>query len=152
MSTQNVNQLLDQLVRLRVGELDVAHFAQQLGVTPQPTETNPHWQFYEFDLPGGPLAHGELRLARMGGKALLSLRPREPVTLTEENLGLERWGPVHKLDINPAIPPEGTDAYIYLVNGVQVAFQLTHQTRRLRTIALQYGVTQASPRLIVRVD
>ena len=141
MSAQDANQLVDQLVR--VGELDVAHFAQQLGVTPRPTETNPHWQFYEFDLPGGPLAHGELRLARTGGKALLSLRPREPVTLTEENLELERWGPVHNLDINPAIPPEGTDAYIYLVNGVQVAFQLTHQTRRLRTIALQYGVTPA---------
>ena len=52
---------------------------------------------------------------------------------------LKQWGQAVNVDINPQIPPEGTDAYTYAVNGARLSFQLTHVTRRLRTVTIEWG-------------
>jgi hypothetical protein len=41
--------------------------------------------------------------------------------------------------MNPRIPPEGTDAYIYEVGGVRVTFQFTHNSRGLCVVAMEWG-------------
>ena len=82
---------------------------------------------------------GELRLSTSGDRALLSLLPREGQPLTESDLDLKPWGPATYLDINPQIPPEGTDAYSYTVSGARLSFQFTHVTRRLRTVTIEWG-------------
>jgi hypothetical protein len=137
MSAEAVNQLVGDLARLDPPA--VAPVEALLGARLQQTDENPFWTFYQFELPGGPFARGELRLSKAGPHALLGLWPRDDVALTEADLDLGRWGAVLNIDINPRIPPEGTDAYIYPANGARVAFQLTHTSRRLRSVALEWG-------------
>lgn len=50
----------------------------------------------------------------------------------------DQWGQLEGMDINPRIPPEGTDAYIYDVRGVKLSFQFLHHSRTLRSIALEW--------------
>ncbi len=138
MSEQAVNRIVGQLAR--IGALEVARFEELLATVFKRTIENPYWTGYEFELPNGPFARGEFRLDKAGDKALLSLWPRDELALAESDLDLSQWGEVRGIDVNPRIPPEGTDAYIYDVLGVQVSFQLTHHSRRLRSVALEWGV------------
>jgi hypothetical protein len=142
MSAPGLDEMLRRLVK--VPATDEAAFAERLGVALRPAGDNPHWRFFEFELPSGPLRQGELRLSRSGDRALLSLQPREPGALLEEDLDLGQWGPLHNLEISPDIPPEGTETYIYHLDGVQLMFQVTHASRRVQAIALHYGLTPST--------
>ncbi len=138
MNGQPVNQLVDKLVH--GGVPPVVRLEEVLDTTLKPMEeNNPQWHFYQFELKNGSFKGGEFRLSQDGTRALLTLTPREEHPLKEDDLDLRPWGEVRDIDINPRIPPEGTDAYIYDVGGVRLTFQFTHNSRGLRTIAMEWG-------------
>ncbi len=136
MSTQAVDQFVQAIVS--AGAPTLAGLEKLLGTAPKPTQENPHWKCYEFELPGSPFQGGELRLNTAGDRALLSLMPRAQAPVAESDLDFKLWGPIQNLDINPQIPPEGTDAYIYVVQGARLSFQFTHVSRRLRTVTVEW--------------
>ena len=74
-----------------------------------------------------------------GDRALLSLSPRDNAPLAETDFDLRQWGPATNVDINPQIPPEGTDGYTYAVNGTRLSYQFTHVSRHLRTTTVEWG-------------
>jgi hypothetical protein len=137
MSSQQVNPLIKSI--LDGGLPTLAGAEKLLGMTLKAGQENPHWKFYTFELPAGPFKGGELRLSTGGDRALLSLLPREEQALKESDLDLGPWGAARRIDINPQIPPEGTDAYNYTANGARLSFQFTHVSRRLRTVTLEWG-------------
>jgi hypothetical protein len=139
MTTRSLNQLVEALIQ--PGALDVPRFESALQTKFAQTKTNDYWTFYEFKLPKGPFDHGEFRLSNDGSKALLSLWPLPSKAPDEKDLDLKHWGPVSGIDVNPHIRPEGTDAYIYEMRGARVSFQLMHASRRLRSVALEWGAT-----------
>src|SRR5258708_15960177 len=122
MSSQPVDQLLKSI--LNAGAPTQANLEKLLGVTfkPQAGQQNPHWKFYTFELSGGPFKGGELRLSTSGDRALQSLLPRDEQPLKESDVDLKQWGQAINIDINPQIPPEGTDAYTYVANGPRLSF------------------------------
>ena len=140
MDGKTLNKLVEQLAK--VEDLTPKRFAEALSTQVEETDQNKHWTFYEFTLGSGPFERGELRLAKTGDAALLSLWPAENAALAEQDLDLDHWGELINIDINPRIPPEGTDALIYDVHGIQVSFQFLHNSRRLRSVALEWGQTE----------
>lgn len=137
MTKPSINQLVDGLVQ--AGSLDVPRIEGVLQAKLSQVKKNDFWTFYEFKLPKGPFDHGEFRLSNDGSKALLGLWPEASKAPSEKELDLTQWGPISGIDVNPHIHPEGTDAYIYDVQGVRVSFQFMHSSRRLRSIALEWG-------------
>ena len=137
MSAETVNTLVAGLVTPKPPT--VAALEARLGTSLKATRKTSHWTTYEFSLPGGPFAGGEFRLGQSGDQALLSLKPGAAAPLTEDSLDLTPYGAVKNIDINPQIPPEGTDAYIYQSQGVRVSFQFMHDSRRLRTLVLEWA-------------
>lgn len=140
MSGQAVNQLVKQLVNLEA--LELSGFKGILATELRETEQNPYSTFYEFELGEGPFEGGELRLAKDGEWAFVSLRPPENSDLAEADLDLAPWGEISYLNINPDIPPEGTVAVKYEVEQVLVSFQMMYESRRLRSVALEWGRTE----------
>ena len=137
MSGQAVNRIVSQFAHISAFELP--QFEAAVGATFKQTEENPYWTFYEFELSDGPFARGDFRLSKAGGQALLSLWAREEPALVEADLDLRPWGEVRNIDVNPRIQPEGTYAYIYDVSGLKVSFQFTYNSKRLRSVALEWG-------------
>lgn len=123
----------------KVTDPDLEAFAEALGEQPSPTRENPKWAMYELDLDHPQLERADLRLAKTGTGALLSLWAINKNPPTEKDLELGKWGQPISIDINPRIPPEGTVAFVYLVNDVRVAVQMTHTTRKLRSISLEWS-------------
>jgi hypothetical protein len=138
MSAEQVNALVGQLAGNQ--SLQVKSFESLLGTSLKSTSENPYWGFHEFTLSSGPFANGELRLHKTDQKALLSLGARDASGVSQGDLDLKRWGEVRHLNVNPRIPPEGVDSYMYKVNGVQLTFQFTHQSHRLYMVVLEWGV------------
>jgi len=139
MSDQTVNELVRQAVHAKP---DTAQLQEALATTFKKSDENPYWTFYAFELKDGAFAGGEFRLIKEGGKALLSLMAREDAPVAENDLDPSPWGEVRNITASPRIQPEGADAYVYNVDGVQVSFQFTHTSRRLRSVALEWGVTE----------
>jgi len=137
MTKLSLNQVVEALVQ--PGSLEVPRFEKALLAKFTQVKKNDYWTFYEFKQSNGPFDHGEFRLSNDGAKALLGLWPDAPNAPTEKDLDLTRWGPLSGIDVNPDIRPEGTDAYIFDVQGVRVSFQLMHGSRHLRSVALEWG-------------
>jgi hypothetical protein len=135
MSGQSLNATVDKLATAAAPSKEGVEAA--LGTSLQQTKDNPYWTFYEFKLDGDDVTGGEFRKGKDGKSALLILNPVDSVT--EDELALAQRGTVKSIDINPRIPPEGTDTQIYDVNGVRVSFQFTHESRRLRGLALEWA-------------
>ena len=143
MTAVSVNQIINSLTG--VTRLAADEFASRLGAPLAQTDENPYWVFYDFK-PAEPFASGELRLGKQADRALVILSLPEASDLKRADLDLSAWGQLRGLDPNPRIPPEGADAYIYEVNGVQVSFQFTHTSRRLRAVALEWpGKAETGP-------
>lgn len=136
MSAESINKIVEQLTQ--IPEPDLGAFQEALGAKPSPTKENPKWSMFELDLKHPSFDHADLRLAKSGSAALLSLWTPESNGTSEEDLDLTSWGEPVSIDINPRIPPEGTVAYVYLVNDVRVAVQMTHTSRKLRSLALEW--------------
>ncbi|HSB90798.1 MAG TPA: hypothetical protein VLD63_12320 [Anaerolineales bacterium] len=139
MTKQPINQLVEALAQ--PDSLEVPRFEKALQAKFTQTQKNEYWTFYEFKLPGGPFEHGQFRLSSDGSKALLGLWPDPAKAPSEDELDLAPWGMVTNIDINPAIRPEGADAYIYNASGVRVSFQFHHVSRKLRSIAIEWGAS-----------
>ena len=137
MSGQQVDELVKTVIG--AGTPSAAALEKLLGAKLTPTQEHPHWKFYTFALNSGPFLGGELRVSLAGDRALLTLTPRPDAPLSEGDFDLRQWGPATNVDINPQIPPEGTDGYTYAVNGTRLSFQFTHVTRRLRTTTVEWG-------------
>ena len=137
MSGENINQIISQLAH---GAPEPARLQGSLSTSFKQTDENPYWTFHTFELKDGSFAGGEFRQGKAGGRALLSLMAREDSPVTESGLDLKPWGEVRNITASPRIQPEGADAYVYNVDGVQVSFQFTHTSRRLRSVALEWGV------------
>jgi hypothetical protein len=137
MNGETVNQVVNEIVG--VG-LHPGRLQEILATTFTKSDENPYWTFYTFGLKDSPFAGGEFRLSKEGGKALLSLMTGEGSPVNENDLDLSRWGQVRNINISPRIQPEGADAYVYGVDGAQVSFQFTHTSRRLRSVAVEWGV------------
>ena len=137
MSSQTVNELVSQIVH---AGLDSARLQELLAASFKKSAGNPYWTSHKFELKDGPFAGGEFRQSKAGDKALLSLRVRESLPVAVGELDLSPWGPLRNITLSPGIPPEGADAYVYSVAGVQVSFQFTHSSRRLLNVALEWGL------------
>lgn len=142
MKTQTVNQLVDRLVR--VEPLAAESFAALLGVSLQPAEEGPFWKIYTFELPKGPFARGELRVNAAGNGALLILEPRDPPGLGQSDVDRQALGPRLGMRPNPRIPPEGIETEYFQKDGVQVATQWTHGSRRLRSLVLRWETSSVA--------
>jgi len=138
MSAETVIELVGQLASNQ--SLQVPSFETLLATSFKSISENPYWEFYEFALANGPFASGEFRLHKNEAKVLLSLAVREDSTVKQSDLDLSRWGDVRHINVNPRIPPEGIDSYIYKANGVQLAFQFAHQSHSLYMVILEWGV------------
>ena len=136
MSTETVNQLVDRLVR--AAPLTTDRFAALLDAPLKSGETNPFWSTFTFELAQRSFAGGELRLNAAGDGALLILKPRDPPGLGEGDLDSAALGQSLGVRPNPHIPPEGVDTNLFQKNGVQVAAQWTHTSRRLRSLVLTW--------------
>jgi hypothetical protein len=142
MTKLSINRLIEGLIQ--PGSLEVHRFEEALQAKFTQTKKNDYWTFSEFKLSKGPFDHGEFRLSSDGSKALLGLWPEAAKAPSEKELDLTPWGPISGIDVNPHIGAEGIDAYIYDVKGVRVSFQFMHHSRRLRSVALEWGA--APPR------
>jgi hypothetical protein len=108
---------------------------------------NPFWKTYTFELADGPFAGGEMRINAAGNGALLILEPRDPPGLGEDDIYTAALGQSLGVRPNPHIPPEGVDTDYFQKDGVQVAAQWTHTSRRLRSLVLTWEPpTAAGPR------
>jgi hypothetical protein len=139
MTKQPINRLVEALVQ--PGSLEIPRFEEALQAKFTQTKKNDYWTFNEFKLSSGPFDHGEFRLSHDGSKALLGLWPEAAKAPSEKDLDLTHWGPISSIDVNPHIRPEGVDAYIFDVRGVRVSFQFMHSSRRLRSVALEWGTS-----------
>lgn len=137
--TDTINELVENLTDTAV--LELAYFERVFGTSFQETNRNRFWTFYDFTPSSVDFETGELRLDKTGERALLILNPAESSSISESALDLRRWGEPSGFDVNPAIPPEGTEAYVYMIRGVKVSFQLTHASRNLLTLVLEWGAS-----------
>lgn len=136
MSAEAIIELIEKLSQ--ISDPQLTDFAQLLGAEPVPSRENPSWNMYQAKLDDSGLERADLRLAKTGGQAHLSLWPSDSAQILQQDLGLDRWGQPVSIDINPRIPPEGTVAFVYDLNHTRVAFQMTHTSRQLRSIALEW--------------
>lgn len=136
--------LIDEMVELvtRVTDL-AAPNAQAIGVTlrcnVRMTDDDEYMMEYALSFESGRFSEGEFRVAKMKpGSALLSLVPQPNTPIVEAELSFDEFGPLVAMSPNPRIPPEGTSAYIYRVNDVNVSFQFHRTSRTLRTLAFDW--------------
>lgn len=137
MAAEAPTKLVERLAA--VAELGLAAFEEVLETKGQAGKESPSWQIFEFDLEQGVFERADLRLALDGDRALLILHSGDPSKLSEGDLELGPWGELSSIRVNPDIPPEGTMTYIYHLEDVKVSVQLTHSSRGLRSMALEWG-------------
>jgi len=132
MSNPNVIQQLAQLPAP-----DQAKIADLLGVEFVQTEERPHSRFFGVESPPAPYARVELRQAKDEPRGLLVLAIDPEAGIGHDDLILPDYGEP-TLDVNPHIPPEGVVTKLFGVGAVDLAFQGTTQSRRLRLISLRW--------------
>ncbi len=137
MSTHAIDAIVETLTH--ISDPEVGAIGEALNASFALGTEGPYWDGFRAQLAEGPLSEAEFRVSKIGEGALLSLWAKDEPGVHEIDLNLSRWGELHNIEINPGIPPEGTDSYIYRMEGVQVSFQFTHQTRKLRSIAIEWG-------------
>jgi hypothetical protein len=141
MSEDSVRTVIDQLVALE--SFDRGALERIFSTRLTASDDNPYSMIYDFDIPSGPFERGDLRLSVDADRGHISLWAREELGLTEEDLDLQDWGDVVGINANPRFPPEGLDGYVYLLDEVRVSVQLTHHSRKLRSVALDWGTAPA---------
>jgi hypothetical protein len=129
---------------VRAEPLAPGTFEGLLGASLQVAEESPFWKRYTFELHEGPFSHGELRLNTPGNSALLILEPRDPPGLGESDVDRKKLGPRLGMRPNPRIPPEGIETEYFQKEGVQVATQWTHGSRRLRSLVLRWETSNVA--------
>lgn len=137
MSAESPTKLVERLTA--VSEPELADFEQALGGEAEAGKKNPNWQMFDFELEQGAFERADLRLVTNGQRVRLILWTPEDSALAEGELELAGWGEPRSITVNPDIPPEGTMTYFFDVNDVKVSVQLTRDSRRLRSMILEWG-------------
>jgi hypothetical protein len=133
METQ---QTIDGLLSL--GQPTPNDVSDVLGVPLLKAETSPYWDAYEGG-PAGSFFNVCLKIGRADATWLLFLQYEPSRAPQRDALDLRPYGPVVDVEVNPRIPPEGTQSFKYEYRGVSVFFEFTAVTQRLRSISLEYG-------------
>ena len=106
------------------------------------TDTTSATEFHDFEIAQGPFSTGDFRRNLITkGKGLLVLEPREEEPIHETSLDLESLGEPASRHDNMHIPPEGTETFVYDINGVEVKFQFHDKSRTLRSLAFEWQGT-----------
>lgn len=142
MTGDTAAQLIARLAHS--GSPDAERLAALLGTTLRLSGENADWVFHSFELDTGPFVAGVLRLSAAGDAALLSLSPRDPPGLTEGDLDAKAWGPRRDAAPLPRLSAEGADRLTYRLDGVIMAVLLTHTSRSLLNLALEWPASGAS--------
>lgn len=116
-----------------------------LGVMPEPRSENRFWRFYEAAPLAAPLWRADIRLTKAGDRALVVLEAQPGIALDPTSSDLSALGPVIDVAPNPDIPPEGTIAYGFRVDSVQVRVQITARSKTLRSVSLSWSTNEHSP-------
>jgi hypothetical protein len=142
MSDGAVSQIIGHIVQK--GPLEDERFAELLGTTLAPSDQNPYWRFYTFQMGEGPFAGGELRINAKADAALLILEPRDPPGLLESDIDRTSLGQRVGMRPNLRIPPEGIETETFDREGVKVSVQWTYTSRRLRSLVFEW-IPEPSP-------
>jgi hypothetical protein len=132
METQ---QTIDWLVSL--GKPTPKDVSAALGVPLLKGDTSPYWDAYEGG-PAGAFLNVCLKIGRADGTWLLFLQYEPSRAPQRDALDLRPYGPVVDVEVNPRIPPEGTQSFKFEYRGVSVFFEFTAVTQRLRSISLEH--------------
>jgi hypothetical protein len=98
-------------------------------------ESSPYWDAFTSG-PAGELLAASLKIGR-DGSWLLFLH-YDPTSAPQKNaLDLSRYGPAVEVDVNPRIPPEGTESFKYNYCGASLFFEFTTKTHRLRSVSIE---------------
>ena len=109
-----------------------------LALTFKTERENPYWRFYETG-PAGPSGQFEnvvLKLRRDNTAWSLVWNYVGSHAPRENELELRRYGPIVSVDVNPDIPPEGTQTYSFNHRGCKISFQFRAESRLLRLVVL----------------
>ncbi|MBW2528435.1 MAG: hypothetical protein JRI23_29945 [Deltaproteobacteria bacterium] len=79
----------------------------------------------------------DLRLGKNEPRGLLVLAIDPEEEIGHDELILPEYGEP-TLDVNPHVPPEGVVAKIFAVGAVDLAFQGTAKSQRLRLVSLRW--------------
>jgi hypothetical protein len=137
MSKANLQEVISQLVGLQTRDPEELEtlFATQLVAS----DDNPYTRIFDFEIAQGPFERGDLRHSADDKQGHISLWPRQNLELTEADLEFLDWGQVVDIKINPQIQPEGVDSYVFDMDNIQLTVQLTHKSRILRSVAIDWG-------------
>ena len=139
MNENAIHQSIEKYIQIE--KLDEKQFADKIDGKLKETERSPAGTIYEFDLTDPVFSHGELRLDTSGEWAILILQPSDDAQVEEDDLGLERWGEIRHLNINPDVPPEGIIEFTYEADSVLITFLFSEGSRILDSVILEWGET-----------
>lgn len=109
--------------------------ARVLNVALRKVSENPYWEFYQCG-PHGPFSEVQFKLSRQGLAWLLAWTYEPSQAPREQDLDFTAYGLLQNLDLNPRIPPEGTEIRQYCYMGLKLFLEFTARSRRLRGAAL----------------
>lgn len=133
---ETVRDLIDAVVR--VSPVEPQEIERALGISLARTGGLPPVEWYEGALEGVLYAKVDFRRNLETGMRLLVLSPCEECLIHEDDLDVARYGPIATIDMNPNIPPEGTQAFLKDVRGVRVSWQFTMRSRTLRCLTFEW--------------
>jgi hypothetical protein len=132
---RRIRDLLDARPKGKAPDLDAVE--KWLGA-PLALDRDGPWRIYKGPIARAPFVKADARFPKAGGKAFVVLETGgEPVF--EKDLGLVALGMPANIDQNPRIPPEGTIAYLYRLDGQKVWFTFGHGSHRLLSISVAWG-------------
>jgi hypothetical protein len=106
-----------------------------LGISLSKSESSPYWDAFTSG-PTGELQAASLKIGR-DGSWLLFLHYDSTSAPQKDALDPSKYGPVVEVDVNPRIPPEGTESFKYNYCGASLFFEFTAKTHRLRSVSIE---------------
>ena len=134
---EEINALVAGLLRL--GDPRLKAFERCLGVRLKMYDKNEFFRFYRGDTVHWPFKEVDLRIARSRKERFLVLYPDPSADISENQLGLEKYGKVVERAIEPDIPPEGAYSYLYVLGKTEIRFSFTAKKRQLRLVSMAWN-------------
>jgi hypothetical protein len=138
--TAAIRAIVDAVIGL--AQVEPQEIGRVLGLTLQPRNPSPPMEYFEAVLRSGPFESVDFRLNRETGLAFLVLTPAEGTKITEASIDLTPYGAVVDIDINPQIPPEGTQAFAQDAGALRmrtrIHWQFTMESRLLRLVSFEW--------------
>jgi hypothetical protein len=129
----DVHKSIDRIVSLATPT--PAGVSAVLGISLSSGESSPYWDAFTSG-PTGELLAVSLKIGRDGSWLLFF--HYDPIFAPQKDaLDLSKYGPVVEVDVNPRIPPEGTESFKYNYCGSSLFFEFTTKTHRLRSVSIE---------------